>query len=205
MLPLLHTITREAMYLPTYFEITDSTEIQAFIEANSFGQLVSMVDGKLFSTHMPFLANADCTTLFGHLAKPNPQLIDIDNQEVLITLDGPHDYISPSWYTTSGVPTWNYQTVHIYGVCKRIDEPQKITDIIHALTAKYESAFEAPWQPDYNPAMVGAIVGIAIEITQIQCKYKLSQNRSLQDRQQVIEQLEQRGSLQLATAMRKNI
>lgn len=193
------------MYLPTHFEITDSAEIQAFIEANAFGQLISTVDGKLFSTHMPFLVDADCTALLGHLAKPNPQLIDINNQEVLITLDGPHDYISPSWYKTSGVPTWNYQTVHIYGVCKRIDDPQKITDIIHALTAKYESAFESPWQPDYNPAMVGAIVGIAIEITQIQCKYKLSQNRSLQDRRQVIEQLEQRGSLQLATAMRKNI
>lgn len=192
------------MYLPTHFEITDSVAIQAFIEANSFGQLISMVDGKLFSTHMPFLANADCTTLFGHLAKPNPQLIDINNQEVLVTLDGPHDYISPSWYAAPGVPTWNYQTVHIYGVCKRIDEPQKITDIIHALTAKYESAFESPWQPDYNPAMLGAIVGIEIEITQIQCKYKLSQNRSLQDRTQVIEQLEQRGSIQLADAMRKN-
>jgi transcriptional regulator len=193
------------MYLPPHFEITDSAEIQAFIEANAFGQLISTVDGKLFSTHMPFLANADCTVLLGHLARPNPQLIDINSQEVLVTLDGPHDYISPSWYKTSGVPTWNYQTVHIYGVCKRIDDPQKITDIIHALTAKYESPFESPWQPDYNPAMVGAIVGIAIEITQIQCKYKLSQNRSLQDRQQVIEQLEQRGSLQLATAMRKNI
>lgn len=192
------------MYLPTHFEITDSAEIQAFIEANSFGQHISTVDGKLFSTHMPFLANTNCTTLFGHLAKTNPQLIDIDNQEVLITPDGPHDYISPSWYKTSGVPTWNYQTVHIYGVCKRIDEAQKITDIIHALTAKYESAFESPWQPDYNPAMVGAIVGIEIEITQIQCKYKLSQNRSLQDRTQVIEQLEQRGSRQLAAAMRKN-
>lgn len=192
------------MYLPTHFEITDSAEIQAFIEANSFGQLISTVDGKLFSTHMPFLANTDCTVLSGHLAKPNPQLIDIDNQEVLITLDGPHDYISPSWYETSGVPTWNYQTAHIYGVCKRIDDPQKITDIIHALTAKYESALESPWQPNYNPAMVGAIVGIEINITQIQCKYKLSQNRSPQDKTQVIEQLEQRGSLQLAEAMRKS-
>lgn len=192
------------MYLPTHFAITDSAEIQAFIEANSFGQLISTVDGKLFSTPMPFLANADCTILFGHLAKTNPQLIDINNQEVLITLDGPHDYISPSWYAAPGVPTWNYQTVHIYGVCKRIDEPQKIIDIIHALTAKYEAGFASPWQPSYPPAALGAIAGLEIEITQIQCKYKLSQNRSQQDKQQVIEQLEQRGSVQLAKAMRKN-
>ncbi len=192
------------MYLPEHFEITDPAEIYAFIEAHSFGQLISTIEGKLFSTHMPFLVNAECTTLLGHLAKPNPQHINIDNQEVLITLDGPHDYISPSWYATPGVPTWNYQTVHVYGVCNRIEDPQKITDIIQALTAKYESAFESPWQPTYNPAMVGTIVGIEIKITQIQCKYKLSQNRSPLDRTQVIAQLEQRGSLQLAEAMRKN-
>ena len=192
------------MYLPTHFEITDPDEIHSFIEANAFGQLISTVEGRSFSTHMPFLVNADCTLLAGHLAKPNPQLLDIDNREVLITLDGPHDYISPSWYAAPGVPTWNYQTVHIYGVCKRIDEPQKIADIIHALTAKYEAGFASPWQPTYPPAALGAIVGLEINITQIQCKYKLSQNRSLLDRTQVIEQLEQRGSIQLAEAMRKN-
>lgn len=193
------------MYLPTHFEITDSVEIRDFIESNSFGQLISTVSGKLFSTHIPFLANADCSTLLGHLAKPNPQLIDIDSQEVLVTLDGPHDYISPSWYSAPAVPTWNYQTVHIYGMCKCIDDPQKITAIIDALTAKYEAGFASPWQPHYDPALVGAIVGIEINITQIQCKFKLSQNRSLQDRMLVIEQLEQRGSLSLANAMRKTI
>lgn len=192
------------MYLPPHFEITDPLEIHSFIEANAFGQLISTVEGRLFSTHMPFLVNADCTLLAGHLARPNLQLNDIDNQEVLITLDGPHDYISPSWYATPGVPTWNYQTVHIYGVCKRINEPQKIIDIIHALTAKYEASFASPWQPSYPPAALGAITGLEIEITQIQCKYKLSQNRSQQDKKQVIEQLEQRGSVQLAEAMRKN-
>ncbi len=191
------------MYLPPQFEITDSIEIQSFIEANAFGQLISTVDGRLFSTHMPFLVDADCTTLYGHLAKPNPQHLAIDGQEVLITLEGPHDYVSPSWYATPGVPTWNYQSVHIYGICKRIDEPQKIIDIIHALTAKYEAGFASPWQPSYPPAALNAIVGLEIKITQIQCKYKLSQNRSAQDQLQVIEQLELRGSMQLAEAMRK--
>ena len=191
------------MYLPPQFEITDPAEILGFINANSFGQLISTANGKLFSTPMPFLADADCTVLHGHLARQNPQLDDIDNQEVLITLDGAHDYISPSWYATPGVPTWNYQTAHIYGICKRIDEPQKITDIIHALTAKYETGFASPWQPSYPPAALNAIVGLEIKITQIQCKFKLSQNRSLQDRTQVTEQLEQRGSRQLAEAMRK--
>ncbi len=89
-------------------------------------------------------------------------------------------------------------------MCKRIDEPQRITDIIHALTAKYEAGFASPWQPSYPPAALRAIAGLEIKITQIQCKYKLSQNRSQQDKQQVIEQLEQRGSVQLAKAMRKN-
>lgn len=191
------------MYSPTHFEITDQAEIFAFIQANAFGQLISSNNGRLFSTHTPFLFDEGQSTLFGHLAKQNPQHLDIEGQEVLVTLEGPHDYISPSWYATRGIPTWNYQTAHIYGVCKRINDPVKISGIIHALTAKYEAAFASPWQPDYSPAMLGGIVGVEISITQIQCKFKLSQNRSLQDRTQVIEQLEQRGSLPLARAMRK--
>lgn len=192
------------MYLPMHFEITDQPEIFAFVAANSFGQLISSNSGRLFSTHMPFLADENQTKLFGHLARENPQHVDIEGQEVLVTLDGPHDYISPSGYESPGVPTWNYQTVHIYGMCKCINDPAKLTDILHALTAKYEASFSSPWQPNYNPLMLNGIIGVEITITQIQCKYKLNQNRSLQDRTRVIEQLEQRGSLPLARAMRKH-
>jgi transcriptional regulator len=119
----------------------------------------------------------------------------------LVTLQGAHDYISPSWYAGSGVPTWNYQAVHVYGQCKVFNEPNELKRVVDALTKKYESSFPTPWQPDYGSSMLGAIVGIEIDINEIQCQYKLSQNRSEQDKQQVIEQLKLSGSKQLAEAM----
>ncbi len=189
------------MYIPKHFEITDETEIFAFIEENAFGQLISQVDSRLFSTHVPFLLSDDKTKLIGHLARQNPQHSGLEGQEVLVTLGGPHDYISPAWYATPGVPTWNYQAVHIYGGCKVFRDAEQLKDLVDALTNKYESAFEKPWLPEYNSSMLNAIVGVEISINEIQCKYKLSQNRSSLDKTQVIKQLESIGSLELSEAM----
>ena len=192
------------MYIPKHFEVNDKEEAYAFIEANAFGQLISSVNDRLFSTHMPFLLSEDKTKIFGHLAVQNPQHSELDGQEVLITLQGAHDYISPSWYSAPGVPTWNYQSVHIYGRSNVFNEPDKLKSVVDTLTQKYESAFAEPWQPDYKATMLRAIVGVEIIISDIQCKYKLSQNRSAQDQSQVVDQLNALGSSRLARAMLRN-
>ena len=192
------------MYIPKHFEVTDKDEIFAFVEANAFGQLISNVGGKLFSTHLPFLMSEDRSKIIGHLAIQNPQFDEIDGQEVLITLEGAHDYISPNWYSSPGVPTWNYQAAHIYGQCSAFQSTEELQELVNALTAKYEAAFKTPWQPEYKPSMLGAIVGVEVKISEIQCKYKLSQNRSSQDRSQVIEQLKIAGSNKLAEVMERN-
>ena len=103
------------MYIPKHFEVTDEDEIFAFIEENAFGQLISHVKGRLFSTHLPFLLSENRKKIVGHLAGKNPQQSELEGQEVLVSLEGPHDYISPAWYSSPGVPTWNYQAVHVYG------------------------------------------------------------------------------------------
>lgn len=192
------------MYIPKHFDVTDNEEIFSFVEENAFGQLISQVDGRLFSSHIPFLISKDRATIFAHLAKPNPQLIDIEKQEVMLTFEGPHDYISPSWYTGSGVPTWNYQTAHIYGRCTVFNDADRLKELVDSLTHKYESGFETPWQPEYNSAMLGAIAGIEIQISDVQCKYKLSQNRSENDRKLVIQNLTRLGSITLAKAMERD-
>jgi len=192
------------MYIPKAFEITDQKEIVSFIEANAFGQLISLVNGKLFATQMPFLLSEDKKILIGHVAKQNPQHVDISEQEVLVTFQGAHDYISPTWYEAPGVPTWNYQAVHVYGECLLISDVEKLKKIVDTLTQKYEAKFEKPWQPNYKAELLSAIVGLEIHITDVQCKYKLSQNRSDQDKVQVIERLEKQGSLALAKEMRRN-
>ncbi len=192
------------MYIPKHFEVTDRAEVFAFIEANAFGQLISSVSGRPFSTHMPFLLNRVQTLCLGHLAKQNPQHRELDGQQVLISLQGPHDYISPSWYAAPGVPTWNYQAVHLYGQCRVFTDPERLKSVVDSLTERYESAFEKPWLPEYKASMLGAIVGVEVTVTEIQCKYKLSQNRSRQERLQVTAQLEKLGSADLAAAMRRS-
>ncbi|MBN8514251.1 FMN-binding negative transcriptional regulator [Accumulibacter sp.] len=192
------------MYIPRHFAVSDRDEMFAFIEANAFGQLISSVAGRPFSTHMPFLLSADRTSCIGHLARQNPQHGEIGGQQVLISLQGPHDYVSPSWYRSPGVPTWNYQAVHIYGRCRVFTDRQKLKSLVDALTARYESAFAKPWRPDYKASMLDAIVGVEVTVSEIQGKYKLSQNRSEEDRLQVIDALEKLGSTDLAAAMRRN-
>ncbi len=190
------------MYTPEHFEVADKEEALAFIKSNAFGQLISMVDGRLFSSHIPFYYDEEGKFLICHIARRNPQWKDIEGQEVLVTFQGPHDYISPSWYESQGVPTWNYQAAHVYGKASLITEISRLKSIVNELTKIYESSFESPWIPEYKESMLNAIIGIEIKVTEIQCKYKLSQNRSENDRREVMKQLENRGAIQLSEVMK---
>jgi len=192
------------MYVPRHFEINDTDEIFAFIENNAFGQLISTVEGRLFSTHLPVLLGAERDRLLGHLARANPQWKDLQGQEVLITLQGPHDYISPAWYSTPGVPTWNYQALHVYGTCQVFDQTARLKAVVDSLTDKFETNFDEPWKPEYQESMLKGIVGIEVIITEIQCKFKLNQNRSKDDQSRVSRQLEAKGAHALSRAMNSN-
>jgi len=193
------------MYIPRHFNISEVEEIFAFLDANAFGQLISLVDQRPTVSHLPFLVSADRQFLHCHLARQNPHWQSLEDQQVLVTFQGPHDYVSPSWYRTPGVPTWNYQALHIYGRCRVIEEAEAIAGIVEALSERYESGFESPWKPEYRAAILKAIIGVEIEIEELQCKYKLSQNRPAQDHQGVIDKLEELGSESLAREMRKTL
>jgi transcriptional regulator len=192
------------MYIPKHFEITDETEISRFIEANSFGQLISLVDTAIVSTHIPFLYDAESRVLVGHLAKANPQWQHIHKQKVLVTLQGEHAYVSPNWYESAGVPTWNYQAVHIEGTAESFTDPEKLKHVVDTLTEQNETRYPNPWKPDYATSKLRGIIGIEIAITSIQCKFKLSQNRSVQDQTNVQEQLAYGGHEALADEMNKS-
>jgi len=177
------------VYTPDHFAVKDKEEIYSFIRKHTFGQLISTLEGRIFSTYMPFLLSDDQTCITGHIAKPNPQHSSLNGQEVLITLEGPHGYVSPSWYEGPGVPTWNYQAVHIYGKAKVFTDTDKLKTVVDTLTDKYERLLHDPWIPQYKAAALDMIVGIEVNISEIQGKYKLSQNRSINDRKEVIRQL----------------
>ena len=211
------------MYLPRAFEVSDRDEIFSFIAQNRFGQMISHFEGRPCSNHLPFLVSEGRLRLVSHLARANPQWRGADGQQVLVTFQGPHGYISPAWYEQPGVPTWNYQAVHVYGECTTFEEPERLKGLLAKLVEKYEAASEEPWLPRYPDQLpfkllcraderwlprypdqlLEAIVGVEIEITEIQCKYKLSQNRSDNDRRRVIEALKRQGLQSLAEAMSK--
>ncbi len=193
------------MYVPKHFNVSEQEEIFSFLDANAFGQLISLADQRLTASHLPFLVSDDRKHLHCHLARQNSHWQTLEDQQVLVTFQGPHDYISPSWYQTPGVPTWNYQALHIYGRCRVFDEPGAVAAVVKALSKRYESSFDTPWEPKFKETMLKAIVGVEIEIEEVQCKYKLSQNRPSQDHQGVIDKLDEMGSESLVSAMRKTL
>ena len=112
------------MCIPKHFEIIDETEIYKFIKMNPFGQLILLHDAEIVSTHMPFLFDEGSGVLVGHLTKADPHWQQIPKQKVLITLQGEHNCVSPSWYESSEVPTWNYQAVHVEGVAQKLTDSE---------------------------------------------------------------------------------
>ena len=183
------------MYVPRHFNENDAEKLAAFIDENAFGVLVTTSEGRPFASHIPFLYERESGTLLGHVARANPQWRHFsDASEVMVLFQGPHAYISPSWYLAPGVPTWNYAVAHVYGSARALDDPSRIKDIVERLTQNYERNNQPPWAPAYDQGMLQAIVGIEIRIKEVQGKFKLSQNRSAADRSAVVSRLEATGS-----------
>ena len=190
------------MYIPKLFRETDQAALHDLMRANSFATLISQHDGVPYASHLPMLLQADAGphgTLVGHMARANPQWREFDpGQEVLTIFQGPHAYVSPSWYETElSVPTWNYAVVHAYGTPRVIEDRAALYDILKAVVQMYEAPFEQPWPfavpADFVDKMMRAIVGFSIPITRLEGKYKLSQNRPLEDQQRVVEALHEQG------------
>lgn len=113
---------------------------------------------------------------------------------------GPHAYISPRWYAAKlAVPTWNYTAVHAYGFPRLIEDPAAVRRILSEIVATYEGAGAGAWRDtdlpsDFVKKMAAAVVAFTIEVTRIEGKFKLNQNRSIEDRKGVIAALEADGS-----------
>jgi|SRR5690625_2460273 len=184
------------MYIPKLFQVKEIKEIKQFIAENSFGTIISQSDGQLVATHTPMLLRKidGQYIITGHMAKANPQWKDLvsSNENVLIIFQGPHTYVSSSWYEAENVPTWNYQVVHVYGNVRIMSEEELVEDLT-ILLEKYEKDRVNPilWETlsAKTKQQVKAIVGFKVIIEDIQAAYKLSQNRNSKDFDNIIEKL----------------
>lgn len=185
------------MYVPQAFAVNDVSRLQDFMEEFNFATMVTAREGELIASHIPFVldrAAGPCGTLRAHIAIRNPQLADLRaGARALVIFQGPHTYVSPSWYVNSeNVPTWNYTVVHAYGV-PTIGNKTEMIALLKSLTAKHEASFEKPWDFDPNAPwiqkLLNEIVAFEIQIERLEGKFKLNQNRKPEDRAGVIETL----------------
>ena len=182
------------MYIPDAFRETDRKALHQLMRQNSFATLITINGGAPLASHLPILLDSDrgdYGTLSGHMARANPQWRDFsDGREALAIFQGPHAYVSPSWYETHpSVPTWNYAVIHAYGTARLIDDRSELRKLLQASVQFYESGFEKPWAfelPEkFVEKMMDMIVGFEIPISRIEGKFKLSQNRPPADRRRV--------------------
>ena len=165
-----------------------------FIEAHPLGALVTASPEGLFATHLPLVLDrrgGPHGTLEGHVARANPHHRHAHAGEALVIFQGPDAYITPAWYPAKAehgrvVPTWNYVAVHAYGTLTFTDDPTFLRRHLEALVTRHEAGRGEPWAVSDAPAAYveqqeRAIVGVRIEITRLEGKWKMSQNRSAAD------------------------
>lgn len=187
------------MYSPEHFKETNPERISALIKDNPLGMLITAPDGEPFVSHLPFILENSAGSqgkLLGHMARANPQWQHfVEGSKVLVVFQGPHAYVSPSWYSSPGVPTWNYAVVHLRGIPRLLEGESELEALVEQITHVHESNLPNPWKPNLTgerrSKLLNMIVGFEIEITHIQGKFKLSQNRPLEDQRSVVDKLSQ--------------
>lgn len=198
------------LYRPGHFRVDDEPALYAFIEKHAFGTLVCDGAQGLAVSHIPFLPRRDSDgriRLLGHVARANPQWEALQSaQHVVAIFQGPHAYVSPSWYAGHpSVPTWNYSVVHAHGSIRATTD-EGLRAMLDALSRTYEGDRENAWRmdrlpEDYVVKMMRAIVGFEMRVERLEGKFKLSQNRP-EEIAHVVGALEAQGERDVAEMMR---
>jgi len=189
------------MYQPAHFVEPDADTLLALMQAHPLATLVrggAELAADILPLEVARVGNG--WRLAGHVARANPLWREADGQPVLALFQGPQAYVSPNWYPSKvqhgkAVPTWNYTMVQAHGTLRAIEDPAWLRAFVTRITERHEGGRPVPWHvadapPDFLDAMLKAIVGIEIEVTRLEGKFKLSQNRSAEDRTGVVLGLE---------------
>jgi transcriptional regulator len=196
------------MYLPEQFRVDDVAELHALMRARPFATLVSAGATGLMATHLPTVLKDDGPygSIECHVARANPHWREFAagaGADALMIFQGPQGYVTPNWYASKAehgkvVPTWNYAVVHAYGRAEAMDDIAWLRRHVGELTAQQEAGEAKPWAVTDAPesfiaGMARAIIGIRLPIARLEGKWKMSQNREIEDREGVVEGLGRRG------------
>jgi transcriptional regulator len=169
----------------------DPQVVRRLIEENPWATLVSNNDDELVASHCPVLLDEDTDRLavVTHVGRPDEVIHGFGDKEVLLIIQGRHGYISPSWYAPGAIraPTWNFSTVHCYGVPQLLDEEETLT-VLARLVDRFERHVDRPMLLDREwarPVALGT-VGLRLPITRFVCKIKMSQDKDPITQRQVM-------------------
>lgn len=206
------------MYNPAHFAEQDPQALQRLLTAHPLGLLITHGPDGLDADHLPFAfdpaAEGGQGLLSAHVARANPVWQRCaSGSPVLVVFRGEQGYISPNWYpskqeTHRQVPTWNYESVHVYGMLRVRDDERFVRGLVARLTRQHEAGEPRPWKmgdapADYIDTMLKAIVGIEVVVTRMEGKRKLSQNKEARDRDGAAQGAERVGNTGLAQVMRE--
>lgn len=198
------------MYQPSQFVEERPEVLHALIHDHPLAALITMHGEEIEANHIPFMltpptAGAPHGVLRGHVARNNIAWQSAGSgKDALLIFQGPQAYISPRWYEEkkhSGkvVPTYNYAVVHAYGPLRVIDDRQEFLALLSDLSDHFETRMDQPWKvsdapPEYIDMIMDMIVGIEIPIRRIHGKWKTSQNKTSQDRINMVNGLREQGA-----------
>jgi len=194
------------MHVPSAFREEDQAAISAMVRAAGLGQFVTATAGGPIATPLPMIIDSEegeYGTLYGHLAKANPQWKEPVIGEALAIFMGADAYVTPSWYVSKQehgrvVPTWNYESVQAFGPAEFFEDADRLLDVVTRLTNRHEMDRANQWHvsdapPAFIQAQLKGIVGVRMPITRLVAKRKMSQNRSAEDRAGVARGLAESG------------
>lgn len=195
------------------FASEDPDLVRQLVREHPWATLVTQTAAGLAASHYPLLLDeeADDLTLLTHLGRPDEEVLEIDQGEVLVIVQGHHGYISPSWYSPHErmVPTWNFTVAHLHGTPQILGEDENL-QVLTRLVDHFERRLPAPAQlePEYAAPIAKGTVGLRIPIDRFELKRKLSQNKDDGTRRNVIAALREEGPyrhLQLAEEMEEEL
>ena len=184
-----------------HYLLEDRDEVRRLVRENPWATIVSHVpDHGIVASHYPFLLDEEASTgdeivLLSHVGRPDEQLHRLGDSEVLVIVQGPHGYVSPSWYAPGdNIPTWNHVTTHLYGVPEILDDAENFRVLAH-LTDHFErlvgeSARSLALDEEYSRRVARGTVGLRLRVTRIDARRKLSQNKPAEVVDRIIDELE---------------
>ena len=193
------------MHIKDAFELADVELARSIARAHPFATIVT---ADLRATHMPCLVDedADGLALLGHVARPDP-VSEALAGPLLLIFQGPHGYVSPSWYEDETIPTWNHVTLHVRGVAELFDDAMPV---LERTVDHFEAAVERPWSlgrmGDTAREMADRVVAFRLRAQSWHAEAKLSQDKPDDERFRVLAGLESPGPYRngpLAALMRR--